>query len=112
MSKTELATRAAETALMYGVQETGLVPQAPWMTRIEEHASWPVIAHLPITLIARTSLSKFKVRDLLRLEAGQVIESLWPVVEDVPLVVGQVKLGWCEFEVVDKQIGVRLTRLA
>jgi flagellar motor switch/type III secretory pathway protein FliN len=112
MAETGIATRTAEIPLMANMRETGVVPEIPWMARIEEHAAWPILLRLPITLTARISLSRFNVRDLLRLEVGQVVESRWPETEDVPLMVGQVKLGWCEFEVVEKKIGVRLTRLA
>lgn len=112
MAETGLETRTAEMLLMAGMQEMGVVPKAPWMARIEEHAAWPVLSRLPMTLTSRISLSRFKVCDLLRLEAGQIFETHWPETEDVPLAVGQVELGWCEFEVVERQIGVRLTRLA
>jgi flagellar motor switch protein FliN/FliY len=37
---------------------------------------------------------------------------VWPDSEDVPVKVGQVQLGWSEFEVVEQQLAVRLTRLA
>jgi flagellar motor switch/type III secretory pathway protein FliN len=112
MAETGLATRSPEMALMAGIQETGVVPEMPWMTRIEEHAAWPVLSRLPMTVTARISLSRFKVRDLLRLEPGLVFETPWPESEDVPLETGNVELGWGEFEVVEKRLGVRLTRLA
>jgi hypothetical protein len=40
-----------------------------------------------------------------------VFQSGSPETEDVPLMVGQVQLGWSEFEVVDQRLGLRLTRL-
>ena len=112
MAETGLATRAADVSMMAGIQQTGVVPDAPWMTCIERHAGWPVLADLPMTLIARVPLIQFKIRDLLQLHAGQVIETVWSETEDIPVAVGKVKLGWCEFEVQDKRLGVRLTRLA
>lgn len=112
MAETGLTTRAAEMSLMAGVQKTGLVSNVPCMARIEEHAGWPVLSRLPITLAAHIPLAQFRIRELLQLKAGQVLKTNWLEAEDVPLSVGQVKLGWCEFEVLDKQIGVRLTRLA
>jgi hypothetical protein len=47
-----------------------------------------------------------------RLEVGQIVESLCPDSDDVPVKVGQVQLGWSEFEVVEQRLAVRLTRLA
>ena len=47
-----------------------------------------------------------------RLQPGQVIETQWAHGEDVPLAAGDVQLAWSEFEVVDSQLAVRVTRLA
>jgi hypothetical protein len=41
-----------------------------------------------------------------------VIKSQWVHGEDLPLASGDVQLAWSEFEVVDSQLAVRLTRLA
>jgi hypothetical protein len=51
------------------------------------------------------------VRDLLEMKAGQVFETLLPSTEDVPVRVGQVQLGWSEFEVLEQRMALRLTRL-
>lgn len=56
-------------------------------------------------------LPDFRVRHLLALEPGRVIESLWNYGNDVPLVSGAVQLAWTEFEVIDNQLAVRVTRL-
>jgi flagellar motor switch protein FliN/FliY len=55
---------------------------------------------------------EFRVRNLLALEQGQVIETQWAHGEDLPLSAGNVQLAWSEFEVVDAQLAVRVTRLA
>jgi len=89
-----------------------LAPEVPWMMRIERHASWSLLSQLRMTMTASVPLGGFKVRDLLQLEPGQVIESSWSETEDVPLHVGQVQVAWSEFEVVDQHLVVRLTRLA
>ena len=47
----------------------------------------------------------------LRLSVGTMIASAWPASEEVQLYAQNVALGWCEFEVVDGTIAVRLTRL-
>lgn len=87
-------------------------PTLPRMAQIERHTSWPTLSQLRMAMTAGIALKGFKVKDLLRLEAGQVIESAWPDTEDVPLCVGQVQVAWSEFEVVDQRLVVRLTRLA
>ena len=55
---------------------------------------------------------QFRVRNLLALEPGQLIESQWGNGEDVPLASGDVQLAWSEFEVIETQLAVRITRLA
>ena len=109
MTDTELIPRDAElSALPVGAVKAGSLG----MSRIEEHVAWPLMARLTVRLEAGIPLPRFKVRDLLRLEVDQVIESESSDSEDVPLKVGQVQLGWSEFEVVEQQLAVRLTRLA
>lgn len=112
MADTELAT--LNPAASPAVRET-IVPAVPakrWTMRIEEHPSWPVLSGLTVAMTAGVTVKGFKVRNLLRLEQGQVIESACPEAEDVPLKVGQVQVAWSEFEVVDQHLMVRLTRLA
>lgn len=54
----------------------------------------------------------FRVRNLLALEPGQVIESRWENGEDLPLSAGEVQLAWIEFEVIDTRLAGRVTRVA
>lgn len=68
-------------------------------------------AQLPVELDVAVPVREFRVRNLLALEPGQVIETQWGHGEDVPLASGDVQLAWSEFEVVDSQLAVRLTRL-
>jgi flagellar motor switch protein FliM len=55
---------------------------------------------------------EFRVRNLLALQPGQVVETQWTHGEDMPLSAGEVQLAWSEFEVVDSVLAVRVTRLA
>ncbi len=98
--------------LAAGSQLVKVVPTVYGMARIEEHGAWPVLSELMMTLESGIALRDFKVRDLVRLEVGQIVESLCPDSDDVPVKVGQVQLGWSEFEVVEQRLAVRLTRLA
>ena len=99
-----------------GVQETQhgtpIVAEIPWMMRIEEHPGWPTLSRLTVAISGEIPLAGFKVKDLLALQPGQVIASGWQETEDVPVKAGRVQVGWSEFEVVDQQLLVRLTRLA
>jgi flagellar motor switch protein FliN/FliY len=70
------------------------------------------MAKLPVELDVAVPVRGFRVRNLLMLEPGHVIESQWSHGEDVPLAAGEVQLAWSEFEVMDMQLAVRVTRLA
>jgi hypothetical protein len=70
------------------------------------------IARLSIELDVAIPVKSFRVRNLLALVPGQVVETQWADGADMPLAASQVQLAWSEFEVVDKRLAVRLTRLA
>ena len=70
------------------------------------------VARLPVELDVTVPVRDFRVLNLLALEAGLVMESQWGNGEDVPLASGDVQLAWSEFEVIDTQLAVRITRLA
>jgi len=86
--------------------------EAPEPRRMEAHPAWPMIARLPVMLSVRIPLRGFRVCDLLNLRADKTIVSAWAVTEDVPLMAGQSQLCWGEFEVVERNMALRLTRLA
>ena len=67
--------------------------------------------NLPVQLDIAIPLRSFKVRNLLELKAGEVLETQWSATEDLPLWGGGVQLVWVEFEVVDDRLAVRVTRL-
>jgi flagellar motor switch protein FliN/FliY len=69
------------------------------------------LARLPVELDVAVPVREFRVRDLLALEPGQVIETQWGQGNDMPLASGDVQLAWSEFEVVDSQLAVRVTRM-
>jgi flagellar motor switch protein FliN/FliY len=78
----------------------------------EEPVATGAEARLPVELDVAVPVRGFKVRRLLALEPGQVIETEWAHSEDMPLAAGHVQLAWSEFEVVDSELAVRITRLA
>jgi len=70
------------------------------------------ISRLPVELDVSIPLRDFRVKDLLALEPGRLVESEWSNGVDLPLSAGKVQLAWSEFEVIETQLVVRLTRLA
>jgi flagellar motor switch/type III secretory pathway protein FliN len=95
-----------------GEQAQGLVPSP--LAQQEEHgmALTAPVARLPVEMDVSVPVRDFRVRDLLALEPSHIIESSWGHGEDVPLSAGRVQLAWCEFEVIETQLAVRVTRLA
>lgn len=57
-------------------------------------------------------IHSFRVQDLLSLEKGTVVETVHEHTQDVPVRCGGAPLVWAEFEVLDQQLAVRITRLA
>jgi len=78
---------------------------------MEEHPAWPMLARLPVVLAVAIPVRGFKVSHLLTLRCGETIASAWAATEDVPLKVGALQACWGEFEVVERQMALRLTRL-
>lgn len=69
------------------------------------------VLRLPVDLAVRVPVRDFRVRQLLALSPGQVIETQWNHGEDLPLRAGDVEVAWSEFEVVETKLAVRITRL-
>lgn len=69
------------------------------------------VLRIPIEVDVSVPIRNFRARNLLALERGQVIESLWQRGEDMPLAAPGVQLAWTEFEVIDQKLAVRITRL-
>ena len=92
---------------------TALVPSP---RKLGEEESEPgfgsLVGRLPVELDVAVPVREFRVRHLLALEPGTVIESRWNHGNDLPLAAGDVKLAWTEFEVIETRLGVRVTRLA
>ena len=70
------------------------------------------IPQLPVELDVTIPVREFRVRQLLALAPGQVIETQFSHGDDLPLAAGDVQVAWSEFEVVESRLAVRVTRLA
>ena len=111
-SGAERPREAGSTAAAEVATEQSLVPSPHPPGDGQPMVLTAPIARLPVELDVAVPVRGFRVRTLLTLAPGQVIESQWGDGEDVPLSSGSVQLAWSEFEVVDTQLAVRVTRLA
>ena len=126
---TRLAPHRYRSAASQALDQAALLaPVTKWLASVPDAAAMPglvrqafreatsgrpgPVALLPVELDVAVPVRDFRVRDLLALEPGRVIETLWGNGEDVPLAAGDVQLAWSEFEVVETQLAVRVTRLA
>jgi flagellar motor switch protein FliN/FliY len=73
---------------------------------------WDQVLGLACGLSVEIPLPGFRIADLLDLVEKAVIDTHWQVGKDVPLRVNGELLAWCEFEVVENHLAVRLTELA
>ena len=74
-------------------------------------AGSPLIG-LPLQLDVMVPIPSFRIENLLALEKGIVIESHWHHADDIPVWCGGAQLAWAEFEVVEKKLAVRVTRIS
>jgi flagellar motor switch protein FliN/FliY len=78
----------------------------------EQSTLSPLMGRLPVELEVAVPIRNFRVRTLLSLEKGKVIETQWGHGDDLPLSAGDVQLAWSEFEVIETRLAVRMTRVA
>jgi flagellar motor switch protein FliM len=103
------AERAASVEL---AAERALVPVTHQAEEGDVIALSGPVARMPVEMDVVIPVREFRVRNLLALGPGQIIETQWAHGEDLPLASGDVQLAWSEFEVVESQLAVRITRLA
>jgi flagellar motor switch protein FliN/FliY len=92
--------------------DQALVPSPHGLLGREATVFSAQVSRLPVELDVSVPVRSFRVRNLLVLEPGHLVESGWGHGDDVPLAAGRVQLAWSEFEVIDTQLAVRVTRLA
>ena len=109
MSTTQAAP--LENARTGEISEEALVPSPQGASPGGPVSSFSRALRLPVELEVAIPLRKFRVRNLLSLQAGVLVESQWVHGDDVPLGLTDVQLAWSEFDVVETQLAVRLTRL-
>jgi flagellar motor switch/type III secretory pathway protein FliN len=95
---------ATGTAL--AVREEGVADGAS-----EEDERDTRLDRLPMQVDILLKVHSFRVRDLLSMEKGTVVETVHEHTQDVPVRCGGALLMWSEFEVLDQTLAVRITRL-
>jgi len=70
------------------------------------------LKRIPVEVDVSIPIRRFRVRDVLALNEGQVIPTRWLEGEDMPLAAHGTQLAWTEIEVIDQKLAVRITRLA
>ena len=73
---------------------------------------WKLLHRVACDVSVEVELPGFRVSDLLALQQQSVVDTHWPLENDLPLRVNGELLGWCEFDVVGNRLAVRLTELA
>jgi len=109
--KTVPAPESDSVAHNQKANDQALVPSLPQGPHSDPMVLSAPMARLPVELEVSVPVREFRVRTLLALELGQVLGTEWAPGEDMPLLSGDVQLAWSEFEVVDSQLAVRVTRL-
>ncbi len=106
-----LAPDAATAERGAGEAVKALVPASSPEKNAEKPVFPASILRLPVDLAVCVPVREFRVRQLLALAPGQVIETQWNHGDDLPLAAGDVEVAWSEFEVVETRLAVRITRL-
>ena len=116
----DAATRAAGMPASRATLASGAGPTPALVVRenqtneaeAEEDLRDTRLDRLPMQLDVTVKVQSFRVQDLLAMETGTVLETLHEHTQDVPVRSGGALLVWAEFEVLDQQLAVRVTRLA
>jgi flagellar motor switch/type III secretory pathway protein FliN len=67
---------------------------------------------LPCQLTVEVPISRFRLRNLMALAVGSVIDTKWQELSDIPLRVNGRLIGRAKFEVSSDQMAIRITELA
>ena len=81
---------------------------------VEQSAKQPTeqFPWLKCVITLELPIVRFKVRDLLDLAVGTIVETPCKATSDVPVRVNGTLIGWTEFEVIGNRLAVRITELA
>jgi len=102
----------AEPEVEVPAAEVALIPSPAPEATLDEFLPESPVNRMLVEVDVAVPVRNFRVRNLLALERETIIESQWKHEEDLPLSAPGVQLAWTEFDVVETQLAVRLTRLA
>jgi len=73
----------------------------------------PWVDVFPLTCLVTLDVKvpNFTIRDLLRLDAGSVIDARWKEGTRLPFQANGRQLGWVDFEVIGDRLAVQVTEL-
>lgn len=72
---------------------------------------WQEVGGLPCELTVSIEVQDFRVRTMLRLAVGAIVQTEWKLGDDLPLVANDRQIGWVELEALGDNLAIRLTEL-
>jgi flagellar motor switch protein FliN/FliY len=91
------------------VSEEELVPIA--LPSFEDELNLDILQNIPVTLSAEVGRSSLKIKDLLRLSEGSVVEFDRLAGESIDVLVNNTVIAKGEVVVVNERYGIRLTQV-
>jgi flagellar motor switch/type III secretory pathway protein FliN len=88
------------------------ITQANSPEKMEGGEKWDRVSKLSCELTVELAVSSFRARDLGLLRVGRVFDSGWSLAREVPVLANGLRLAWGQFEVVGRNLAVRLSELA
>jgi flagellar motor switch protein FliN len=72
---------------------------------------WQRFLGVSCQLTVQLTVPGLRVRELLRLKSGSVVDTKWSLSTEVPLLANGQLVAWSEFEVIGERLAVRITEL-
>ena len=70
---------------------------------------WPRMSRLGCQLTVQLSVPGLRVRELLHLKPGSVVDTNWSLSTEVPLLANGQLIAWGEFEAIGERLVLRIT---
>ncbi len=86
-------------------------PEASGLSTFEDELDLDVLQNIPVTLSAEVGRTTLKIKDLLRLSEGSVIEFSRLAGESIDVLVNNTVIARGEVVVVNERYGIRLTQV-
>ncbi|MCP4928092.1 MAG: flagellar motor switch protein FliN [Gammaproteobacteria bacterium] len=86
-------------------------PEASGLSTFEDELDLDVLQNIPVTLSAEVGRSTLKIKDLLRLSEGSVVEFSRLAGESIDVLVNNTVIARGEVVVVNERYGIRLTQV-